>query len=131
MTADGRKHSGKTRHRQAAIVALITTGSIEAASTAANISPRTMHRYLADQSFANEYREAKARMLDGALNRLRSASLQAVEVLVEISNDIAAASSARVSAAKAIVELSLRAGAIEEIESRLSAMEAMTIEGER
>jgi hypothetical protein len=90
-----------------------------------------MHRYLADKSFKVEYRVAKARMLDGALNRLRSASLEAVEVLVEISNDVAAASSARVSAAKAILELSLKAGAIEEIEDRLAAMEAMTIEGER
>jgi hypothetical protein len=96
-----------------------------------NVSPRTMHRYLADKSFKVEYRVAKARMLDGALNRLRSASLEAVEVLVEISNDVAAASSARVSAAKAILELSLKAGAIEEIEDRLAAMEAMTIEGER
>jgi hypothetical protein len=65
------------------------------------------------------------------VNRLRSASLQAVEVLVEISNDASAASSARVSAAKTIIELSLKAGAIEEIEDRLQQLESMTIEGER
>jgi hypothetical protein len=130
MTTVGR-HSGKTRHRQAAIVALISTASLQEASAAANVSPRTLNRYLADESFKAEYREAKARMLDGALNRLRSASLQAVEVLVEISNDVAAASSARVSAAKAIIELSLKAGAIEEIEDWLLELEAKTIEGER
>lgn len=129
MTHQG-SHTGKTRHRQAAITALITSGTVEEAAEQANVSRRTMHRYLADESFKREYSEAKTRMLDGALNRLRASSLQAVDVLVAIAGDLASPPSARVSAAKAIIEMSLKAGAIEEIEARLAAMEAMTIEGE-
>jgi hypothetical protein len=123
--------SGKERVKEAAIQALLVQPTIELAAEASGISRTTLYRFLAQEEFQRLYKQAKSRVLDETINRLRNASLEAVEVLVEVSNDVSATSSARVSAARSIIDLALRAKQIEDIEERLQELEANTIEGER
>jgi AcrR family transcriptional regulator len=126
-----RRHTGKQRQYQAAIQGLLLHPTNSEAAKAAGISEGTLYRYLNDDGFKALYNEAKRRMLDGTINKLRLASSGAVDVLIAIAHDPASPQSARVAASKVLLETAIRAGAIEEIEERLAAMEAMTIEGER
>ena len=124
--------SGKERVKEAAIQALLVQPTIELAAEASGISRTTLYRFLAQEDFQRLYKQAKSRVLDETIQGLRNASMRAVGVLVEVSNDLNATASARVSAARSIIDLALRAKQIEDIEEKLLELESgNTIEGVR
>ncbi|GGG71985.1 hypothetical protein [Edaphobacter dinghuensis] len=128
------RHTGKRKQWNRAVEALLLTTTSRDAAKAAGISETTLYRYLNDGSFRAMYNEAKRRMLDGTINKLRLASSGAVDVLEAIAHDPASPQSARVAAAKTLLEMAVRCGAIEEIEQRLLELEASNakvIEGVR
>ncbi len=124
------KGRNKTRNRELALEALLTCGSLVEAAARSNIAPRTLHKWLKQADFVAEYQEAKRRILDGTITKLRNASTGAVDVLVLIAHDAASPQSSRVASAKAIIQLAINAGAIEDLESRLQELESRTIEGD-
>lgn len=120
------RRRGKHRQQTAAIQALLTQPTIELAARTSGISPTTLYRYMQLEEFQAAYKDAKQRMLDGAINKLRNASSGAVDVLEAIAHDLASPQSSRVAAAKAILQLAIEAGAIEDLNERLSELESRT-----
>lgn len=111
--------------QQQAINALLTEPTIRAAAAKAAISETTLWRWLGSSDFAQAYRNAQARLLEGMLNFLQAASLDALKVLRDVLLDGEAQASARVSAARVILETTFRARDAVQIEARMAALEAM------
>jgi hypothetical protein len=62
-------------------------------------------------------------MLESAVNTLRREATSAAETLATISSDTNAPPSARVSAARSLLELVLRATELQDVEERIAALE--------
>src|SRR5262245_8742563 len=110
--------------QQRAIEALLTEPTTRAAAQAAGVGETTIFRWLAEPAFSTAYRAARSRLLESTLTELQAASTEAVETLREVMNSPLAMPAARVSAARAVLEFSLRAREEIEIEERLRALES-------
>jgi hypothetical protein len=106
-----------------AIEALLTEPSTTAAAAAAGVSPATLFRWLNDPVFDQAYKAARTRLLESTLTRLQSVSADAVQTLHTTLTDPLAQAPARVSAARAILEFSLKAREQLELQDRLAALE--------
>jgi len=99
MEAHGEKLS---RKQELAIAALLTCSAIADAAKQCSIGEVTLHRWLKDATFQAAYREARRQVM------------QAAE----------APASAKVSAAKTILETAVKAVELEDLEARIVALEA-------
>ena len=108
-----------------AIAALLTEASIEAAAQQVGIGYRTLHRWLReDTDFQKAYRKAKRHVVEQAMTQVQQASGTAVATLLAVMQDPETPASAKVSAAKAVLEQALKTVEIEDLESRIAALEA-------
>ena len=108
-----------------AIVALLTSATIQGAAQEAGISERQIHRWLAnDPAFDAAYRRARWRATQQAIARLQQVSSAAVTVLISIAADKQQPASSRVAAASKLLDVALKSVEIEELEARLTALEA-------
>ena len=122
MRTPGEKLSRK--HEQA-IAALLTCDSITAAAAACGIAEATLHRWLKDKSaFQAAYREARRAVVQFAVVQVQRATAEAVETLRAVMHDSASPASARVSAAKTILDTAIKAVELEDLEARIVALEA-------
>jgi DNA-binding MurR/RpiR family transcriptional regulator len=117
------EQDGLTAKQQRAIESLLREPTVQAAAEAAGVSKATIFRWLACPGFSAAYREARGRLLESTLTALQAASTDAVTCLREVINDKAAQVSARVSAAKTVLELGLKAREALEVEERLAYLE--------
>jgi hypothetical protein len=106
-----------------AIDALLREPTVVAAARVSGIGETTMFRWLKDPLFDATYKQLRARLLEGTLTALQSASVEAVSCLLEVIRDQAAQPSARVTAAKTVLEFSVKAREILEVEERLAYLE--------
>lgn len=120
MSGHGQK---KEQKQDLAIAALLHSESIRDAAKEAGIAEATLHRYLKDESFKAEYHAAKREVINHAICRLQQSAGKAVKALVEISESKGAPASARVSAARTILEISMKAIEFEDLEKRIAALE--------
>ena len=95
--------------RQAkALDALLTHPSKAEAARAAQISTRTLSKYLADDEFQAAYRAAVAELVGDATRQAQQALSPALSALKSIVEDDQESGSVRVSAARALLEFGLR-----------------------
>jgi len=120
MSAPGEK---KDQKQERAISALLNASSIREAAKEAGIAEATLHRYLKDDVFKAQYQAAKKEVVQQAICQLQRSAGKAVKVLIEIAEDKESPSSARVSAAKTILETSLKAVELEDLERRIAELE--------
>lgn len=106
-----------------AIQALLEEPTTAAAAQAAQVSEATIFRWLADPAFSAAYREARSRLVETALTALQSASSEAVKTLRNTLTDPHAPPNIKVSAARAILEFSLKAREALDFEDRLERLE--------
>jgi hypothetical protein len=119
-------HLGELTPKQTcAIEALLKEPTTAAAAKDAKISETTLWRWLQEPGFAAAYRSARGRLLEGTLTALQSASVKAVETLRNVLEDAAAKPGEKVSAARSILEYSLKAREVLEVEERLAYLEKM------
>ena len=111
------------RRHERAITALLTSSTVTEAAAKCAIGESTLWRWFRDAAFSSEYRRARTQMLESTINTLRNESAGAVSVLTAIARDEKASAAARVSAARSILELSLRSAEIQDLEERLTALE--------
>jgi len=116
--------NGKERQKELAIQGLLLQPTIELAAEYSGVSKATLYRFLAQEDFQRLYKEAKQKLLEAAVNKLGAASAGAVDVLVLIAHDAASPQACRVSAARAILQLAISAGAIADLETRLALLES-------
>ena len=119
MKGHGEKRSRKTEQF---IAALLTESTVEAAARKAGIGDVTAWRWMNDRAFADQYREARREAMRHTTARLQGASLESVDALREIQRS-GESESARVSAARTILEQALKAADPEDVQQRLDALE--------
>ena len=112
------------RKQEAAIVALLTQRTVDEAARAAGIGTRTLLRWLQVPDFQRAYREARRAVVQQAITQVQRATGEAVETLRSVMQDAEAPASARVSAAKAILETAVKGVELEDLAARIAALEA-------
>ena len=127
MTGHGEK---LTRKQDQAIVGLLLCPSIREAARQSGVAEVTLYRWLKLEAFQTAYREARRLCVHQALGKVQQASGDAVETLRTLMQDPTTPTSARVSAAKAILDTAIKAVEVEDLEQRLLALE-VEIRGHR
>ncbi len=95
----------------------------EEAAAAAGISGVTLWRWMQEPEFAEAYRKARRQAVQQAIGRIQQVCSEAVATLKTIMEDSEAPASARVSAAKTVLETAIKAVELEDLEARLSILE--------
>ncbi len=106
-----------------AITGLLTQPTKNEAAAAAGISPATLRRYLADEEFQREYKKALAELMQDAAARARQSISPALECLRDICMSEDETSTARIQAARALMEYSLQIISVTDIEARIEELE--------
>ena len=120
MKGHGQKLS---QNQEKAIAALLASPSIPAAAKVVGIGQSTLCRWLKLDGFKDAYLNAKKEVVCQAVGKVQSAMTEAVCTLQTVMADLEAPASARVAAARAILDLGLRAFEMEEFEQRLKILE--------
>ena len=106
-----------------AIAALIVSPSVSEAAESAGIAERTLWRWMSDPEFEIAYREARQASVTAAIAKLQRTCGAAVDTLAAVMDDPAASASARVAAARCVLDTALRAIEYENLEVRIAALE--------
>lgn len=120
MLAGGDKFNHKW---ELAIVGLLKSNDLQGAAEVAGVSVNTLLRWLQQEEFQNNYKQAKQETLKQAISQLQAASSEAVSVLREVAKDSAVSPSARVSACKAILDGAIKITELQDMEERLTELE--------
>lgn len=127
MAGHGEKLS---RKQEAAIAALLTEPTIEAAARSIGVGERTIRRWMQLDGFRAQYRQARQALVEGAVSELQRASGEAVRVLREVAADPETPASARVAAARALLSEMYRGVEIIELDERIGNLEQMNKQGD-
>ena len=127
MNGHGTKYG---RKQEAAIAAMLTQRNMEEAARAAGIGLSTLLRWTKLPEFEAAYREARRAAFGQSIARLQHASSAAVSTLLKVMVDPNAPASSRVRAADSVLDHTLKAIEIEDIEVRVSAIEQSMKEGD-
>ena len=120
MKGHGEKLS---RNQERAISALLVHPTMTQAADAAGIGEVTLWRWLRIPTFKEQYRLARREAVSQAVGQLQAACSVAVVALTDISEDVNCPASARVSAAKSILELALKGVELEDLAVRVDELE--------
>jgi transcription elongation GreA/GreB family factor len=114
-----------TPRQEQGITALLVRGSLQAAAEASGVNEKTLRRWLReDAAFQIAYREARRAVVQHAIVQVQHATGEAVETLRHVMQDRESPASARVSAAKVILETAVKGIEIEDLAARIAALEA-------
>jgi hypothetical protein len=117
-------HPLTPRHEQG-ITALLVQGGLQATAEASGVNEKTLRRWLRDDAvFQTAYREARRAVVQHAIVQVQRATGEAVATLRSVMQDANTPASARVSAAKAILDTAVKAVELEDLEARIAALEA-------
>lgn len=117
------KTSKLERKKEIALSALITAPTVQQAATIAGISEPTLWRWLKDEDFQKEFKALKREVVAISVTKLQKSSTTAVETLQSIMKDTESPAGARVSAARTVLEMTLKVTELEQVISRLEALE--------
>ena len=120
QSENGSELTGK---QSKALCLLVAGHSIEKAAEGAGVNAATVHRWLKEPRFIEEYREARRIVVGQATATLQAATRGAVATLVSVAADKAAPPSSRIAAAKTILELSLKSVEIDDLAARIENLE--------
>jgi hypothetical protein len=109
--------------QEKALASLLALGEVKAAAKASGVGETTLWRWLKDETFAAAYRDGRRRLVEACASRLTTDSAKASKMLLDIAEDTSAPASARVSAARAIIENSIKAIETLDLEPRLKELE--------
>jgi hypothetical protein len=119
-----------TAPQERAIVALLSHSTIRTAAKAVGIDETTLWRWLQDKEFHAAYMNLRRECVRQSIARLQQASSEAVSTLRTIMKDKEAPASARVVAAKSIIDYSLKAVELEDLAERVAQLES-AMDGKR
>lgn len=97
-----------TQKQNRALTALLTCPTKEQAAQAAGIGLTTLKRYLADPEFQAEYQKAVSGIIEDAATQARQSLSPALSCLREIVADSGETATARIQAARSLLEYGLR-----------------------
>ena len=114
---------GISRKQDTAIGALLSRPTISAADESVGIGESTLRRWLKNRDFLAAYRAARREAVSQAVGHLQGACSVAVVALTDISQDVNSPASARVSAARTVLELALKGVELEDLAVRVEELE--------
>jgi len=120
MTGHGAKFG---RKKEEAILALLTTRTVEEAARAAHISAKTLLRWMKEPEFDAAYQAAKRAAFGQSIARLHHLSSAAVTTLGKVMLEPGTPPATRVRAADSILDHTIKAIEIEGLEARLTELE--------
>ena len=112
-----------TRKQTKAIIALLDHRTVGEAAEAVGVGQSTLFRWMQDEKFQRYFRDAKKRVVDQSISRIQQVSGQAVETLRKIMTDDNMPASSRVACAKTILDMSIKAIELENLEVRVKSLE--------
>jgi Tfp pilus assembly protein FimT len=114
---------GVSQKKERAIMAMLTAPTMKQAADQAKIGETTLFRWLKTPDFQQDYRKARRQALDQTISRLQQATTHAVNTLQDVMVDELAPHSSRVSAAKAILDISFKAFELDDLGARIESLE--------
>lgn len=111
-----------TAKQQKAITALMSSSTIGAAAAAVGVNERTIYTWLADTAFSAAYRAARREATQQAIARLQQVSSPAAERLEYLLT--CGKPAIELGAARSILEFAIKAVELEDLQQRLTALEA-------
>ncbi len=120
MKAVGEKLTPK---QERALVALLDCGEIKKAAETAGVTKVTLWRWLQSPDFQSRYRAARRQLVETAIAQLQSDCTTAARVLREVAEDRQAPASSRVAAARTILEQSMSAVELMDLQERVEMLE--------
>jgi hypothetical protein len=112
------------RKMSVAVSAVLTAPTLEAAAQLVGIPASTLRRWRGRPEFARQLALVQGEILQGVVNSLRSAGLDAAQTLRQVASDPKAPTPARVRASGMILTLLLRNHEHEALEFRMSQIES-------
>jgi hypothetical protein len=107
-----------------ALSALVSYPTVMDAARACGLTDRTLRRYLEDPTFKEALRATRRQMVLQTIGALQSAGSEAVSTLRSVMTDSDATASAKVTAARIVLEQSLVGLEMNDLIERLSELEA-------
>ena len=118
------------QNKEKALAALLTCNTQEEAAARAGISSRTLRNYLKDPEFSEQYRKANGQLVTAATLQIQRSLAPAINTLREIAEDGEANMTARIQAARGLLEYGIRLSELGDIYRRIEELEA-AVEAER
>lgn len=112
-----------------ALAALLACPTQEQAAQAAGISPRTIRDYLQDPAFLREYEQQRAQLVVNATAQLQKSLSAAVAALRDIIESEKSSDSARIAAARILLDHGLKYSELCDLYQRLATVEATLRQG--
>ncbi len=112
-----------TSRQQKALAALIRAPTVEAAARSSGIGYGTIRRWLREEEFKAAYKTALDEMIDDAAAQAKHCLTLAFDTLSEIMQNKGISPMARVGAARAALEFTMRLIEVNDIVPRLEALE--------
>ena len=112
------------RKHQEAIAALLETPTYREAAERVGVGQATLFRWMQLPEFQEAYRAAKHQVVTHAVTRVQSAAGEAVGVLRQIMLDAEKPASSRVTAARTLLDVAIKALEMEELQARVEELEA-------
>lgn len=113
----------RSRKEDAALVALISEPTLREAAKKAGIGEATLWRWLQDPEFQDKYITARRQAVSQSITQLQKISSEAVETLREVMISKETPPASRVTAARAVLEMSIKAVEVEDLAVRIEALE--------
>src|SRR5262249_24168332 len=115
-----------TARQERALVALLAHPSVHEAAQAAKVGLRTLWAWLKDPVFAEAYRQARQEAVKRAIGRLQQIATEAVDTLHAVMADAEAPAAAKMTAARATLDLAVKAVELEDLETRVQVLEELS-----
>ena len=112
-----------TAAQERALMALLSSRTLQEASKASGVAYRTLSRWMAEEAFSRAYRERLDSLVVEAASAIKQSLSSAVSVLRRITEDECIGAGYRISAARALLDAGLRYTETIDILQRLEAIE--------
>lgn len=109
--------------QEGALSALLANATVRDAARACNLSEATLYRYMREPAFGERLRASRRSLIEILQTRLQAKADGAAKALSDIAEDDAKPASARVTAARTILEAAIKLHEQTEIVERLAALE--------
>ena len=114
---------GLKPEQERAVVALLNEPTVKKAAEVAEVSEATLHRWLRESAFAKVYRDARREAFRHAISLTQKYAPMAIQILMKVASDPAAAHSAKVSAALGLLKFSRESIELDDLAARVEALE--------
>jgi len=126
MVSTADEQTGLSAQQEEVIVALLNEVTVQRASAATGVPQRSIYNWLHEPKFKAVYLERRREAFSQATSLSQRYAPLAINVLAKIMNDERAAHSARVSAARTLLEFGRTGIEIDDLAARVEALENPT-----